>query len=116
MIFFVSGQRVSEGLDLWFLAAATGLDGDKDRINLRQLLWIVKSHHPPAIGFVIHVKNSQVHRQRLLALCRLFLVPYLERVGVDNSRLAIQIESIKDQRLALRVEDSAEWLALTAAP
>src|SRR5258708_11983720 len=56
-----------------------------------------------------------MHRQCLLALCSLFLARYLERVGVHNSRLAIQIESIKDQRLALRVKDSAEGLARTAA-
>src|SRR6266404_224555 len=115
MIYFVSKQRVQEGLAGWLLTAATRLDGDKDCVNLCQPPWIVKSHHPPAIGFVIHVKNSQIGRRCLLALRRLFLAPYLERLGIHNPWLAIQIESIKDQRLALRVENSAEGLSRTAA-
>jgi hypothetical protein len=34
MIYFVAKQRVEEGFAGWLLTAATGLDRDKDRVNL----------------------------------------------------------------------------------
>src|SRR5258708_610846 len=55
MIRIVPEEGVKERFGRWFLAAATRLDGDKHRVNLRQLLGIVKAHHPSAIGFVVHV-------------------------------------------------------------
>src|SRR6266852_370981 len=53
--------------------------------------------------------------QRLLSLRRLLLAPHLESAGIHNATLTIQIESIKDERLTLRVKDSAEGFLRAAA-
>jgi len=55
MIYFITEKCVEERFARRFSAAATRLDRDKHRVNLRQLLGIVESHHPSAIGFVVHV-------------------------------------------------------------
>jgi len=58
MIRIVPEEGVKERFGRWFLAAATRLDRDKHCVNLRQLLGIVKAHHPSAIGFVVHVQDA----------------------------------------------------------
>ena len=55
MIYFVTEECVEERFTRRFPAAASRLDCDKHRVDLRQLLGIVVSHYPSAIGFVIHV-------------------------------------------------------------
>src|SRR6266403_268549 len=115
MIRIVPEEGVKERFGRRFLAAATRLDRNKHRVNLRQLLGIVKAHHPSAIGFVVHVQNPQVQGQRLLSLRRLLLAPYLEGVGIHNPALAIEIERIKDESFALRVKHPAEWFFRAAA-
>ncbi len=55
MVRIVPEEGVEERFGRWLPAAATRLDRDKYRVNLRQLLGIVKAHHPSAIRFVVHV-------------------------------------------------------------
>ena len=59
MIYFISEKCVEERFARRFPAAATRLDRDKHRVNLRQLLGIVESHPPSAIGFVVQYRLSK---------------------------------------------------------
>ena len=59
------GLVAKEGVEKWFacglVAPAPRLDGDEDGIDLGQLLGIVEPHDPAAVGFVVHIKNTQIH-------------------------------------------------------
>src|SRR5271163_2399711 len=114
MVGFVAQKSVREWLAGRFVAAAAGLDGDENRVNLSQLLGFVKAHHPAPIGFVVAIEYAQVHRRRLFALRRLALAPDLEGAGIHHARLSIQVKGIKNERLALGVKDSSEGLLRTA--
>ena len=62
MIGFVAEEGVEEGLAGGLMAAAAGLDGDEDGVDFGDALGIVEAHDPAALGFVVHVENSQIHR------------------------------------------------------
>src|ERR1700730_14741328 len=51
MVCFFSEHGVEEGLAGWFLAAAEGLDCDKDRVNFCQLFGIIAPQCPTPAGF-----------------------------------------------------------------
>src|ERR1700737_5262011 len=102
MVGFIAGQCIQERLVRRLVTTTTRFDSDKDSVNLSQLLGVVKAHHPPAIRFIVHIENSEVHGRCLLALRSLSLAPHLERAGIDNPWLTVEIECVKNKRLALR--------------
>ncbi len=55
MVRIVPEEGVKERFARWFLAAAARLDRNKHGVNLRQLLGVVESHHPPPIGLIVHI-------------------------------------------------------------
>src|ERR1700730_2622611 len=107
MVGFFSEHCVEERLAGRSLATALGLDCDKNRVNFTELFWVVASQNPPTVGFVIHIKDTQIQRPSLACLPP---APGLEGAGVLEIRLVIKIKGIKDEGLALRVEDATEGL------
>ena len=61
MIGLVAKQCVQKRLARWFVTSASGLHRNEDSVNLRQLLGIVKPHHPSPVGLVVHIKDAQIH-------------------------------------------------------
>ena len=115
MVRFFSQQRIQERFASWLVAAAMGLNRNKDSINLGELFRIIQAQNPAAIRFAVHVQNAEIHCVVLLARFGVFLSPDLESAGILHSRLVIEIKSIKDQGLALGVEHAPKGLAGTAA-
>ena len=79
------------------VSPAQWLDGNEDRIDRAQFLRIVDLKHPPLLRVVIHVKDSEIFRDRITAFK---LAPGLERDFSGISPVT-QIEGIEDQRFAL---------------
>src|SRR6266404_989550 len=115
MIYFVAQKRVEEGLACWLLTAAVRLNRDKDCIALREVLGVVKSHHPAAVGFVVYVKNASIQWQRQISWCRLLSAPHLEGAGIHKAGFPVEIESMEDERFTLCVENSAVRLPCAAS-
>src|SRR6266853_2393425 len=92
VIRFFSQQGVEEGLSSWLLAAAVGLDGDEDSVDLGELLGIIPPKNPAPVGVAVHVQNAQIHGARFCGQLGIPLAPYLEGTGVLDSRLAIEIK------------------------
>src|SRR5215469_9203075 len=89
----------------WLVASTRRLDGDEDRIQAGQRLGVVASQYPPLVRVVL-VEQPQAHRARPIAPAS----PDLERYLALVARLAIEIESVKDQRTLLRIEDASKLL------
>src|SRR5580704_19861 len=111
MVCFFSKHRVEERLASWFLASTVRLDRHEDSVDFSQLLWVIATQGPAAIRLVIHVENTQIYGLRSLPLGRFFLPPCLKGVGIFGSCLPVQVKCIKNERLALRVEDATEWFS-----
>jgi len=114
MIRIVPEEGVKERFGRRFLLPPRRLDRNKYRVNLRQLLGIVKAHHPsrlvrcPCIEF-------PGSRAALALLAPSPSGPIPEGVGIHDAMLAVEIERIKDERFALRVKHPAEWFFRAAA-
>src|ERR1700730_10442918 len=105
MVCFFSEHCVEERFAGRFLAAAVGFDCDKDSVNFCQLFGIIAPQCPTPVGFAIHVKNAQIQR---LPLVFFPTTPGLERAGVLEAWLAIEVKGVKKKRFALCIEDAAE--------
>src|SRR5215472_2211097 len=86
-------------------ASTRWLDGHKDHIEASQGPGIVAPQHPSLVGLIL-VKQAQTHRRRSIAIAS----PNLERDVALAACLAVEVESIKDQRTVLRVKDASELL------
>src|SRR5580692_5600046 len=115
MVRFLAQHGVEERLACRFFTTAVRLDRDEDGIDLRQLSWIIATQSPAPVLFVIHVKNAQIHGLSFFSLRRFLLAPGLERACVLNVWLVVQVESVKYQRFALRVEYTPERFPRAAA-
>src|SRR5438552_12936834 len=114
MIHFFSQQCKEKRLAGGFLTATIRLDGHKNGIDLGKLLRIVGAQDPAPVGSTVFVKNSQIERPPFVAG---FTAPDLEgaRSCILDSWFPIQVEGIKNQGPALRVEHPAKWLPSLAA-
>src|SRR5258708_37873030 len=114
MIDFLAQQGEEERLAGRLGAAAVRLDGHKDGVDLGKLLWVVGTQNPAAIRGAVLVKDSQIERPAFVGA---LASPNLEglRARILESRLAIEVEGVKHERLALRVKDAAVGLARAAA-
>src|SRR6266478_7797889 len=90
-----------------FLAPPFRLQSHKDGINLFQYFRIIRLENPTAIGFVIHVEDSQANWSRL---ARAWAPPSLNGLCFTIARLLIQIEGIKNQGFSPRIENTPEGL------
>src|SRR6202007_1474597 len=111
----VAEQRVQKRFTCGLVAAAPGLDRYEDSVDLGQLLGIVEPHHPAAVGFVVHVKDTQIHRRSRLSLRGFTLAPDLEGAGVYDSGLPVEIERVENERLSLGIEHTAKRFLGAAA-
>jgi hypothetical protein len=55
MVGFITEKCVQKRLAGGLVAAATRFDSDEHGIDFGELPWLIKTHHPTAIGFVVHV-------------------------------------------------------------
>ncbi len=115
MIRFFPQQSVEKWLSRRLLASTVRLDGHKDCIDFSQLPRVVQAKHPPAIGLTIHVQDAKVRRMRFPIGFGVSLAPYLEGAGISYPRLVIKVESVKNERFVLRIEDPPERLARSAS-
>src|SRR5437762_13987247 len=110
MIWLAAKRGVEKGLAGRFVAAAVRLNRDKYGVDLRQLLRIVKAQYPAAVLLAVLVENAEIDGR---SLGRFVPAPRLEGHILD-ARLPVEIEGVKDERLALGVEDAAVGLARAA--
>src|SRR5215469_5769162 len=82
----------------WPGASTRRLNGDEDRIQAGQRLGVVAAQYPPLVRVVL-VEQPQAYRARPIAPAS----PDLERYVALVAGLAVEVESIKDQRTVLRV-------------
>src|SRR5258707_2271232 len=115
MIGLIAKQRVQKWLAGWLVASASRLHGDEHGVDLRQLLGIIKAHHPSPVGFVVHIKYTQIHWRSRLSLRRFALSPDLERARVHDSWLPVQIKRIENERFSLGIENTAKRFLCAAA-
>src|SRR5260370_39795838 len=106
MVRLVPKVSVKEFLALWLSAVLTRrLQRDKHRIDLAQNLGIVVFEHPPFLGLVVGVEDSETSGR----LSRpFFLTPHPVVVAGILDAVIVQVVGVDDQRLAFREEDSAE--------
>src|SRR5258708_15105034 len=102
MIGLIAKQRVQKWLAGWLVASASRLHGDEHGVDLRQLLGIIKAHHPSPVGFVVHIKYTQIHWRSRLSLRGFALAPDLERAGFPASWFPVQIKRLENDRVSLR--------------
>ena len=86
------------------LASSVRFHGHKNSIDIFERLGIVGLQNPALLAYVVFVKDSETPG---LLLVRPFPPPGLKRARVLNSGLCVQIESVEDQPLPLRVKDAA---------
>src|SRR5438093_1539260 len=67
MIRFSPKRSVKKGFAGWLVAAAVRLDGDEDRIDLAQLLRVVKAKDPAAILLAVLIEDAEVDRRALIS-------------------------------------------------
>ena len=96
-----------EGFGRWPLAPVFWLYGDEDCVDFAQHLGIVELEHPAPVGLVVYIKNTEADRRGLRCPAA---SPGLERLGLAEAGLALEIKGIEDQRLPFRVENAAKRL------
>src|ERR1700676_150964 len=115
MIRFLPQQRIQEGFAGRLLSPALWLDGNKDSVNLSEFFRIFQAKNPAAVRFAVHVQDAEIHRAFFLARLGISLSPDLESACTLDAGLVIEVKSVKDQRFALSVKDTAKGLAGAAA-
>src|ERR1700681_5004044 len=93
-----------EGLTARHVAPAFRLHGYEHGVNLFERLGIIKLEHPAFLRCIVLKKNAKVQG---LFFVRPASPPRLERAGVSDSHLLIQIIRVENQRLPLGVEYAA---------
>src|SRR5882724_4251467 len=93
-------ERFTTGLG----AAAVWFDRHEDPVDLSQRLGVVALHDPAFFGNTVFVEDAQV--ECLLPIGSA-AAPGLKSGGILYAALLVQVVRVKDQRLPLRVEDSA---------
>src|SRR5580700_919203 len=107
---------VEERLAARCFAAVVRFDGNEYGVHLRQHIRIIGLEHPATVRLAVQIEDSQADGLRVILPSR---SPNLEGLrsrclGIAIRWLLIEVERVKDQRLALRIEYAAKRLALTA--
>src|SRR5258705_4937013 len=100
MIWFFAERGVEKWLACGLIAMRIRFDGDKDGVDLCQLFGIVAPKCPAAIGFVVYEENAEINGP---VLGRFILAPDLECARVLEAGLAVRIECVKNEGIALRI-------------
>ena len=60
MVRFFSQQRIQKRFAGWLLAAAMGLNGNENSIDFGEMLGVVETKNPAAVGLAVHVEDAEV--------------------------------------------------------
>src|SRR5882724_5505329 len=109
------GLRLKGSHQKWFAprfaAAALGLDGDENGVDLRERRGVIEFHHPAAVCITVQVKDAHAEGTQIV---RTALAPCLIGAGILESSLFVEVEGVKNQRLSVRIKNSAKRLLCAA--
>src|SRR5438270_11127291 len=102
MVGLAPQRSIEKRLSTRLLAAAVRVNSNKNSVDLGEPLRIVKSQHPAAVLLAVLEENAEIEWR---ALRRFVPSPGLKR-GILDAGLVVEIESVKDERPAFRIEDT----------
>src|SRR6266849_6515380 len=94
---------------------ASGLKSHKNRVNLLKNFRVVEFHYPPMLRLVVIVKDSKTSWRLTVQLVAVITPGGIHKLAVRSLRRG-KVESVKDERLALRIESAAKGLPRMALP
>src|SRR5271169_5150092 len=91
-----------EGLTAWLLATAVRFNSHENCFDLIELLRVVEFQYPPLFCDVVLIKDTQIQSLRRVGPA---LTPSLKRACVLETRVAVQVLAIENQRFGFCVEN-----------